>query len=306
MNRRQAIRFLKHGIPDGHSRPATFMATRWAAMTDDARQRGGVDTVPPEQGFLYWMDYIRDRVERHYDAVIADTGEEGTGKSTLALRVAQAMDPDYDPAAICYTARDVLAAYRTAKAGQPILYDEGARGLLAGETFTPEQVGLVRALMLAREKSAVLILCIPSIWALAKQVRGRRATLWFHVVSRGLARVHVRDTTLKYKPTQTLGLFISSEAPHLTWNSYPQGSRFWAAYLRRKNASLEEYLTETDAMLERARVRELGKQAKENALPPRGTPERWRIEKKRWREKQRAKLAAPPSLAVAAADDRIK
>lgn len=220
-----------------------------AGLTIQAR--GGFERlrVPEDEGFAYWAQWLADRPRRHFDAAVAVTGPEGTGKSTLAMRLAQACDPTWEIRETCYSARDVIRAYRSIRAGHPILYDEGVRGLLAGETFSPEQVALVRTLALAREAGALLFICIPDIWMLAKQFRGRRVTAWFHVKRRGLARAFIRDERLRFTPPKGLGLTESPVAPRLTWSPYPANSRAWRSYLALKTSRLAEFLEETESDL---------------------------------------------------------
>lgn len=243
----------------------------WAGLTRAARGQMVGRALPRAEAFAEWVRWIGDRPRRHLDAVVAITGAEGLGKSTLAIRLAMGLDPLWKPSDTCYTALDVLNQYRTAYRGKVILYDEGVRGLLAGETFSPEQVALVRALALVRESGAILIICVPSIFMLAKQIRSRRATVWFHVTRRGAALAHVRDERLTYQPPKGLGLTVSPIAPRLSWAAFAANSRVWKAYVARKNAMLSDYLAETAAALGNGGDRKAAKAARQ----------------KRWRDRKR-------------------
>jgi hypothetical protein len=235
--------------------------------------------VSIEDGFDYWVERIKRRIRDRYDAVVVITAPEGHGKSTVALRLASAFDPSWSPAQLCYTAGDVFHAYRAAVKGRgdPIVFDEGVRGLLAGETFNPEQIALVKALTLVRSKGAILTICVPSIHMVAKQIRGRRATLWIHIESRGRALVHERDDRLKYLPTAALGLTISPTAPLLTWDAYADDDPFWVAYERRKDESAAQFLSEGEKMLGPRHPSETSKEA--NARRQREWRERRRIKR---------------------------
>lgn len=228
---------------------------RWRVMTRDARAGAPtVATVPPSEGFRYWVEYLKFRRSKGYDAVVLVTGDEGTGKSTLTMRLSEALEPSWDPSALCYDPKEVLQAYRIA-ATRPkdylsvIDYDEGVRGLLAGDTFTGPQRMIVQALMLVREIGAVLVICAPDIWRVAKAVRGRRATLWIHVTERGEALVHERETRIRYKRDDTLGLTVSPRAPNLTWKPYPIDSAIWKRYSAIKGERLKDYLAEATVSL---------------------------------------------------------
>lgn len=228
---------------------------RWRRMTREAREgQPAVPQVPPNEGFRYWVDYLKFRVSKGYDAVVLVTGDEGTGKSTFTMRLSEALERGWDPSSLCYDPKEVLQAYRVA-ASRPkgtlsvIVYDEGVRGLLAGDTFTAPQRTLVQALMLVREIGAVLIICAPDIWRVAKAVRGRRATLWIHVTDRGEALVHERDVRIRYKRDDTLGLTVSPRAPNLTWKPYPPDTAIWKRYVAIKNDRLKSYLAEATVSL---------------------------------------------------------
>lgn len=49
------------------------------------------EVMSPEEGFEFWVRYFHYRVAHDYDAIELITGNEGTGKSTYALRKAQAL-----------------------------------------------------------------------------------------------------------------------------------------------------------------------------------------------------------------------
>lgn len=241
-------------------------------LIDMARGRLQEPPVAPEAGLHWLAERLVWRTRNGWDAVVAITGEEGVGKSTGARRLIEEVEaitkvPFRVTSNLCYTARDVNSAYQGAKPSECIWYDEGARGLLAGETFSPEQEALVKALMLVRETGAILIICIPDIFALAKKVRGRRASYWVHVESRGdldrpapsVARVFERDRRLKFLPSNSLGLWVSPTCPTLTFEPFAENDTRWVAYKAVKKRKLAEFHTEVDATLSQAERRLYGK-----------------------------------------------
>ena len=255
----------------------------FAAMTASAMGEDEVEeTMTPEQGFAFWCRYFRYRVRTNYDAVEVITGDEGKGKSTYALRKAEALTRGrWNPENLCYSAEDVLRAYQRARKGEVIIYDEAVRGLLAGETFEEEQRSLIKALALVREKGVILLLCAPSIWLVAKQVRGRRATLWTHIQERGSGLVHERDVRLSYKPTQALRFTVSPLAPHVTWRPFQAKDPFYRGYLAVKHARLQDFLAETLAELEDAKGRGARGRPRAADAPEPGPPSAKAVEKKR-------------------------
>jgi hypothetical protein len=210
----------------------------------------------PEEGFEYWAETLRERVRKKYDAVVLITGPVGSSKSTLALRLAQELQPNFNlNTSLCYTAAALMGAYENVKPGDVVLFDEGVRGLLAGDQMTREQKSLVQALALVREKGAILIICAPSIFLIAKQVRQGRATMWIQVLGRGIGLVHERNDRLRYVPDQTLGFSRSAYCPYLRWAKYADNSRFWMAYQAEKLKRLDEFLADTKALLEGGKSR---------------------------------------------------
>ena len=163
---------------------------RWETQLQEAVGKIPERVIPAGEAFDFVVGYLKFRAVKKFDGVVVITGDEGVGKSTLALRLAQGLNSAFSMADLCYTASEVLGAYRRARRGQPFVYDEGVRGLLAGETFSPEQIALVKAFTLVRSSGAILFICIPSIHMLSKQVRARRATLWIHVTGRGRGRIN--------------------------------------------------------------------------------------------------------------------
>jgi hypothetical protein len=214
----------------------------------------GIPTAPapmlPREGFLYWCGAIVYRTSHKWDAVVLITGDVGDGKSTLAMRMAQRIDRSFTIGSrLCYTATELLEIYKVILPGQVVLFDEGVRGLLAGDQATAEQKALIQALALIREKGAVLFICAPSIWNIAKQVRQNRAWLWIHVQSRGVARIHERIKRLFYTQAPELGFDMSRDCPFLQWNKYQPTSSFFKEYQRVKSEHLDAYLIETVNML---------------------------------------------------------
>jgi hypothetical protein len=235
------------------------------------RQRGISDApapMLPTEGFDYWASWLRERPRRKYDAVVLLTGPVGSSKSTLALRLALRLNPRFDLSwQLCYTSAELMAAYQRVQPGDVIWFDEGVRGLLAGDQATKEQKALIQALALIREKGAILIVCSPSIWLIAKQVRQGRASLWIHVLRRGLGLAHERQERIRYTPDQTIGFLRSMVCPYLLWNKFSESSRVWRDYIKEKNRHLDQFLQETRELLEGKRKKSSkDEEAEEDAL----------------------------------------
>ena len=274
------------------------------------RARGIPDTIVPlrpEEGFAHWVAWIKRRIAEHWDCVLVITGPEGTGKSTLALKLAYAIDPTYNlKERLCYTATDVMKCFETVDSGKVAVFDESARALLATDTFSREQKALVQALQLIREKGLITVLCLPRLEELAKSMRSRRATLWIHLPRRGIGIIHVRDDRLRYRqdPNDN-GFSRSPQAPMLRFEPYAPDSPQWMEYLAVKQLKLAEYLTETRELLEGRGGRRVNRRAARGQRTPERKREVERLKKQRWRARSKQRLQAlddDPKLAAIIAE----
>lgn len=253
------------------------------SLLNVARSRAEGPPVRPENGIEWVASRLVERVTDRRDSVCVITGEEGESKSTLAFLLTQACDRitgnTWAPSNLCYDAENVVDAYtalfqHTLPRASVITYDEGSEGLLAGETFNPAQVVLIRTLFRARVVGAILLICIPDIWALAKKVRARRATYWLDIDKRGhvwetepsVATVHERERSRHYLPTSVLGLSKSLRCPTLTYRPPSDDDPAWAAWDARKMGDLGSFLVEAKGIAHRQKERVLGRQ-RVNAVP---------------------------------------
>lgn len=235
--------------PDGLLTKASDFA-RLSVLRDE----GIPDYAPPlfpEEGFPYWVKVWKRRIAEHWDVVLVIDGPEGSSKSTLALRIAFALDPAYNLDRICYTASDVMDRFRDTAAGEVVLFDESARDLLGANASSKEAKLLAQALMLIREKGLTVILCVPRIHELAPSMRARRASYWIHCEKpRGTALVHERSDAIQYQPDpRDLGFRLSSVAPDIVYPKWDDDDPIWAHYIRVKTAHLQAYLRETADLL---------------------------------------------------------
>lgn len=255
-------------------------ASTWRYMTDLGRRRLEGPPVAPERGIGWLAQTLVDRILDKWDAVVMWTGEERSSKSTGIMRVLQAVEArlmalgtpvPFDFANLCYRARPLNDAYRravrTREYGRQFWYDEGGRGILAGETFDPEQVVITRLLQQAGVANAILYIAIPDPFTLAKKVRGRRAVFWVDTVSRGTERkpapskaeVFERDRRRHFQPTSNIGFSQSRRCPELTYLPYPVDDPFWVRYEAHKIRNLDDLFDENDRILDRHEAKMLGK-----------------------------------------------
>lgn len=222
----------------------------------EGRTLGDPQAVPPDEGLEYWAAQIAHRVKADKDALVLVTGPTGEGKSTLAmrlsLRVAKMLGTSWSPeAGLAYSAAELLSFYKRAtesgERGQIAIVDEGAQALFSGDINNPDAKALIKAINLVRVSGCVVFLCVPDMMSIAKAMRVRLAHVWLAVRFRGLARCHVRERSVHYKPETTFGFSVSTKAPHVTWEAFPPEDPMWQAYLARKRENLLAYLREAEA-----------------------------------------------------------
>ena len=219
----------------------------------EGRSLGDDETLDPEAAFEHWAVVIAARVRAKKDALILITGPTGEGKSTLAmrlaLRVSELLGTRWEPpSGLAYTAGELLTFYKNAaeahEVGRACIVDEGAQALFSGDINNPDVKSLIKAVNLVRVAGCVVFLCVPDLMSIAKSMRVRLAHLWMAVRTRGLARCHLRDRSVKYKPETNFGFSVSTKAPHIAWTPFPEDDEPWISYMRRKDENLLSYLRE--------------------------------------------------------------
>ena len=66
-----------------------------------------------------------DLVNKNKDHFCLVTGQEGTGKSTLAIQMGAWIDPDFTAKNVCFTAFEYIQQLKIAPPGSCIIIDEG-------------------------------------------------------------------------------------------------------------------------------------------------------------------------------------
>jgi len=194
----------------------------------------------------HWIGVLRHRVEARWHNVVVITGEPGCGKSTLALRMARAVDRGFGPDQVAYSAPDMLGLYRRLGHGQVAVYDEAILGLLSNDFQTPEARELVKAVNIVRAKGITVLLCIPDIHRLLAAWREEAVKFWVHCESepRGVGWMHQRPSTIRYERRASIGLYKDPDWNPLRWPSL-EGTVFWTEYERLKLERIDRFMEES-------------------------------------------------------------
>lgn len=155
--------------------------------------------APPEVPDLLYAEYSEIRrliVERNWDYWTLITGDERTGKSTLANIVAQITDPDFAPKKqTAFSLLEYLDILETARPGQTCVLDEAGSVAYARDSQKRENKALNVISMVSGMKNLHVIMVVPDKRDVDTFFRNRRVRAWLHVGSRGSCIAHVRRKT---------------------------------------------------------------------------------------------------------------
>lgn len=108
-------------------------------------------------------------------------GDEGSGKSVLAMQICKELDPTFNVDRIVYNAEDFINLIKRAKKGQAILLDEGYASINARASLSEVNRALVALATEMRQKNLFVVICIPSFFDLDKYFAIHRSRALFHV-----------------------------------------------------------------------------------------------------------------------------
>ena len=117
-------------------------------------------------------------VANEYDNVIVVQGKEGSGKSSFAIRLAKAINPDFDLETDYIYSYDEMVAAVTGPdnddIGRVFWLDETSSIMNNRDAMTSSSKNMVELLEMMRSRGWTLIMCIPSVERLDKYLRDHR------------------------------------------------------------------------------------------------------------------------------------
>ena len=124
------------------------------------------------------LDLIKQNIkEANLDWVMVIEGDEGSGKTTLALQIAKEIQPDFTATQVAYSYLDVMKILDNLKddsAGKVVVLDEGAETLFRGDFQKKDVKEMMKLFFRIRKKKLFFIICIPSALDLVKTLTKRR------------------------------------------------------------------------------------------------------------------------------------
>ena len=157
--------------------------------------------ITPEK----FVDVLKRRVKKDWDAVVGITGEEGSSKSTLAswLVYLGCIDDGKTEEEACQKFVDytifspnknrVQEQITKSERYSIINADEAIKILYKQNWATPIQKFLNMFYALCRQENKISVLCMPRFLDFNEFFRNHRIKFWIHVVDRGVAVIFERD-----------------------------------------------------------------------------------------------------------------
>lgn len=137
---------------------------------------------------------LPDLEKNDKDCIIAIDGEEGSGKSWLALQWAKYIDPSFNLNRVVFTPEEFRDAIYKAKKGQSIVFDEAFTGFSSRAGLSSVNKTLVSLMMQVRQKNLFIVIVLPTFFLLDKYISLFRTRILVHVYQnkgrRGFFRVY--------------------------------------------------------------------------------------------------------------------
>lgn len=136
------------------------------------------------------MDYletkakkIRKDLRKDWDALIIIDGKERSGKSTLMLKLARLIDPDFKLTNIVYRHGNLVDKIYSLPPYSVVVHDELGLDAFTRDAMSRTNKELVKAMMVCGDQNKCLIACMPNYWWLDTYLRDHRTSLWIRVTS---------------------------------------------------------------------------------------------------------------------------
>lgn len=126
---------------------------------------------------------IEFRTKHKYDNVFLVSGEERSGKSHTAIRLAMRLDPSFDESRIIFDVHEELddALLTLSKPGRVVVIDEAGREINARSWSKREQKELVTKFQVFGKLGMTVILVMPRMSYLDSAIRDTRLKFWLQV-----------------------------------------------------------------------------------------------------------------------------
>jgi len=113
----------------------------------------------------YFLGYIKHRLERNKNFLLAITGPTGSGKTYSGLRIGELLDKDFTIDRVVFTSREFMRVINggTLRRGSVILYDEAGVGLSARQWQSVQNKLINFVMQTFRHRNLIVIFTSPDL-----------------------------------------------------------------------------------------------------------------------------------------------
>lgn len=138
---------------------------------------------------------IKKRMYNDNDSVILITGATGSGKTTFAIQLAQAIEEEkFDISkSVIYKPENIIEQLRERPRYSCTIIDEAVRSVYSREWYSKANIQINKYFRVMRKDNKTIILITPGIKDVDSGIRNNRAGWWFHVLERGSVVMFIND-----------------------------------------------------------------------------------------------------------------
>lgn len=172
-------------------------------------------------------------VEQDLDFLLVITGRERIGKSSLALHIAEQVDPNFTVDQVVFDTQAMYEQVYSLEPGSVVIIDEGATAFFSRDAMSTDVKDGIKLLTVMGERNLFVILCVPSFFIIDKYIREHRVSALIRVVARGRFKFYSRR--------RLKAAFFNPKVKKFAWGdpSFKDSFRkyvgkFWEPYCEKK------------------------------------------------------------------------
>jgi hypothetical protein len=146
---------------------------------------------------------IKKRLNEDNDLVLAITGDEGDGKSTLGVHVCKAVDNKFDFIKnVCYypSYNELQEKFKALEPLQAYLIDEAIKIANKKKWMEKLQQDIIEMYATERWQNKLSVMLIPRFTDFTENLRNHRIKIWIHIIKRGYAVIFIREKHNIFEP----------------------------------------------------------------------------------------------------------